>query len=154
MTNGTCLLFSVDFVQGKHDTCSPSMHNQPRGWLIRQPFDILLIEIRWLTCILPRQTTLVGMKEIYTNFHKYVYTWIRKLIKKWKTLDISTTLFYNVAFVFFHVMETFSKDFLEVRGLRSRGFQLLLHELQHRCERNYEKKRNNICWITQEIVEG
>ena len=51
------------------------------------------------------------MKEIYTNFHKYVYTWIRKLIQKLKTLDISTTLFDNVAFVFFHVMEIFSKAF-------------------------------------------
>ena len=58
-----------------------------------------------------------------------------------KIVDISTTLFDNVAFVFFHVMETFSKDFLEVRGLRSRGFQLLLHELQQRCARNFEKKR-------------
>ena len=42
----------------------------------------------------------------------------------YKTLDISTTLLNNVAFVFFHVMETFSKDLLEVRGLRSQGFQL------------------------------
>ena len=54
----------------------------------------------------------------------------KRLIKKLKTLDISATLFHNVAFVFFHVMEAFSKDFLEVRELRSRGFQLLLHELQ------------------------
>ena len=94
------------------------------------------------------------MKEIYTNFHKYAYTWTRKLIKKSKTLDISATLFENVAFVFFHVMGTFSKDFLEVRGLRSRGFQLLLHELQQRCARNFEKKCDYICWITQEMVEG
>ena len=95
------------------------------------------------------------MKEIYTNFHKYAYTWIRKLIKKLKTLDISTTAFDNVPFVFFHVMETFSKDFfLEVRGLRSRGFQPLLYELQQRCARNFETKCNYICWITQEIVEG
>ena len=94
------------------------------------------------------------MKEIYTNFHKYAYTWIRILIKKLITLDISTTLFDNIAFVYFHVMETFSKDFLEVRGLRSRGFQLLLHELQQRCARNFEKKCNYICWIMQEIVEG
>ena len=59
----------------------------------------------------------------------FINTRIRKPIKKLKTLDISTTLFDNVAFVFFHVMETFSKDFLEVHGLRSPGFQLLLHEL-------------------------
>ena len=57
-----------------------------------------------------------------------------------KTLDINTTLFDKVAFVFFHVMETFSKDFLEVHGLRSRGFQLLLHQLQQRCGQNFEKK--------------
>ena len=59
-----------------------------------------------------------------------------------KNLDISTTLFDNVTFVFFHVMETFSEDFLEVRGLGSRGFQLLLHELQERCALNFEKKCN------------
>ena len=41
--------------------------------------------------------------------------------KKLRTVVISTTLFDNVAFVFFYVMETFSKDCLEVRGLRSRG---------------------------------
>ena len=75
-------------------------------------------------------------------------------MKKLKTLDISTTLFDNVAFVFFHVMETFSKDFLEVLGLRSRGFQLLLHELQQRCAEKFEKKCNYICWTTQEMVEG
>ena len=78
----------------------------------------------------------------------------KKTNQKLRTLDISTTLFDNVAFVVFHVMETFSKDFLEVRGLRSRGFQVLLHELQQRCVRNFEKKCNYICWITQEIVEG
>ena len=77
----------------------------------------------------------------------------KKTNKKLKILDISTTLFDNVAFVFFHVMEIFSKDFLEARGLRSRGFQLLLHELQQRCARNFEKKCTYICWIMQEIVE-
>ena len=50
MTNGACPLFLVDIVQGKYDTCSPSMHDQPSGWLIRQPFDILLTETIWLTC--------------------------------------------------------------------------------------------------------
>ena len=61
-------------------------------------------------------------------------------MKKLKALDISITLFDNVAFVFFHVMETFSKEFLEVHGLRSRGFQVLPHELQQRCARNFENK--------------
>ena len=83
---------------------------------------------------------IVFVTSTYTNFDKYAYTWIRKLIKKLKTLDVSTTLFNDVAFVFFHVMETFSKDFLEVRGFGSRGFQLFLHELQQRCGRNFEKK--------------
>ena len=71
----------------------------------------------------------------------------KKTNKIIETLDISTTLFDNVAFVFLHVMETFSKDFLEVRGLRSRGFQLLLHELQQRCARNFEKK----CKVTIQL---
>ena len=93
------------------------------------------------------------MKEIYTNFRKYAYTWVRKLIKELKTPGISTTPFDKVAFVFFHVMETFSEDFLEVHVLRSLGFQLLLHELQQRCARNFENKCNYICWITQEIVK-
>ena len=75
-------------------------------------------------------------------------------MEKLKTLNISTILFDNVAFLFFHVMETFSEDFLEVRRLRSRGFQLLPHELQQCCARNFEKKCNYICWITHEIVEG
>ena len=70
---------------------------------------------------------------------------MRKLIKKLKTLDISTTLFNSVAFVFFHVMETFFKDFLEVRGFGSRGFQLLLDELQQHRVRNFEKKCNENC---------
>ena len=82
--------------------------------------------------------TLVRYRSVYTDFHKHAHTWIRKLMKKLKTLDISTTLFDNVAFVFFHVMETFSKEFLEVHGLRSRGFQVLLYELQQRCARNFE----------------
>ena len=37
---------------------------------------------------------------------------------------IITRLLDNAAFVCVHVVARFSKDFLEVRGLRSRGFQL------------------------------
>ena len=146
---GTCPLFLVDFVKDRHDTCSPSI--VAVGWL-DSPFDIFLIEIRWLTST--SSTDHISWNENYTNFRKYAYTWIRKLIKKLKTLDISTTLFDNVAFVFFHVMETFSKDFLEVYGLKSRGFPLLLHKLQQHCGQNFEKKCNYICRIKQEIVEG
>ena len=78
----------------------------------------------------------------------------KKTNKNLKTLEISTTLFDNVAFGFFHVMETFSKDLLEVRALRSQGFQLLLHELQQCCARDFEKKCNYICRIKQQMVEG
>ena len=62
-----------------------------------------------------------------------------------KKIENSRHQYHNVAFVFFHVMETFSKDFFEVHGLRSRGFQLLLHELQQCCAQNFEKKCNYIC---------
>ena len=41
-----------------------------------------------------------------------------------KTLDIITRLLDNAAFVCVHVVGRFCKDFSEVRGLRSRGFQL------------------------------
>ena len=40
------------------------------------------------------------------------------------TLDIIIRLLDNAAFVCVHAVGRFSKDFLEVRGLRSRGFQL------------------------------
>ena len=62
--------------------------------------------------------------------------------------------FCSTTFVFFQVMETFSKDFLEVHGLRSQGFQLLLHELQQRCARDSGNKFDYICWIKQQTVEG
>ena len=39
-------------------------------------------------------------------------------------LDIITRLLDNAAFVCVHVVGRFSKDFFEVRRLRSRGFQL------------------------------
>ena len=58
------------------------------------------------------------MKKIYANFHKHAYTLTTKLIKrKIKTLDISTALYDDVAFVFFHTMKTFSEDFLEVSSI-------------------------------------
>ena len=37
-----------------------------------------------------------------------------------------TRLFDNAAFVLIHLMDTFSKDFLDVNVLKSRGFQLWL----------------------------
>ena len=45
---------------------------------------------------MPQQTTLVGTEESYTTFHKYAYTWIRKLIKKLKTLDISPGRYFHI----------------------------------------------------------
>ena len=80
-----------------------------------------------LAAVDDRERALQQSVDFHTNFHQYAYTWIRRLIKTLKALDTSTTLFDNAPFVFFHVIETFSKDFLEVHGLRSRGFQLLLH---------------------------
>ena len=86
------------------------------------------------------------MKEIYANFHKYGYTWIRNLIKKFETFDISATLFANVAFVFFHVMEG-------VRGrLRGRGFQLLLMSYNSAVRGILEDECDYVCWMAQEMV--
>ena len=61
---------------------------------------------------------------IYTDFHNYVYTFKRLSMKELITLDIGTRLFVNAAFIRIHVMERFSKDFLEVREfwLSSRNF--------------------------------
>ena len=69
----------------------------------------------------------------------------KKTDKKIENSRHQYTLFDNVAFVFFYVMETFSEDFLEVHGLRNRGFQLFLLMLQQRCGQNFEKTCNYIC---------
>ena len=50
--------------------------------------------------------------------------WVEEKLLRSTTLDIITRLLDNAAFVCVHVVGRFSKDFLEVRGLRSRGFQL------------------------------
>ena len=50
--------------------------------------------------------------------------WVETNLLRSITLDIITRLLDNAAFVCIHVVERFSKDFSEVRGLKSRGFQL------------------------------
>ena len=50
--------------------------------------------------------------------------WVETKPSEMTTLDIIIGLLDNAAFVCVHAVGRFSKDFLEVRGLRSRGFQL------------------------------
>ena len=59
----------------------------------------------------------------YTVLQKYAHIGLKQNLFRSTTLDIITRLFDNSAFVCIHVMGRFSKDFWEVRGLRSRGFQ-------------------------------
>ena len=55
---------------------------------------------------------------------KYAHIGLKQNLLRSITLDIITRLLDNAAFVCIHVVGRFSKDFSEVRGLRSRGFQL------------------------------
>ena len=55
---------------------------------------------------------------------KYEHTGLKQNLLRSITLDIITGLFDNATFVCIHVVAIFSKDFSEVRGLRSPGFQL------------------------------
>ena len=52
------------------------------------------------------------------------HTQKRKSPDKLKTLDIGSRLLNNAAFVRIYMVERFSKDFSEVRELRSREFKL------------------------------
>ena len=61
---------------------------------------------------------------IYTVLRKYAPIGSKQNLLRSTTLDIITRLLDNAAFVCVHVMGRFSKDFSEVGGLRSRGFQL------------------------------
>ena len=60
----------------------------------------------------------------YTVLQKYEHTQLKQNLLRSVTLDIITRVFDNAAFVCIYVVERFSEDFSEVRGLRSRGFQL------------------------------
>ena len=61
---------------------------------------------------------------VCTVLQKYAHTGLKESLLRSITLDIITRLLDNAAFVSIHVVERFSKDFSEVRGSRSRGFQL------------------------------
>ena len=62
--------------------------------------------------------------SVYTVLQKYAHIGLNPNFFRSTTVDIITRLLDNAAFVCVHVMGRFSKDFSEVRGLRSRGFQL------------------------------
>ena len=55
---------------------------------------------------------------------KYSHIGLKQNLLRSTTFDIITRLPDNVSFVCVHVVGRFSKDFSEVHGLRSRGFQL------------------------------
>ena len=62
--------------------------------------------------------------KTYTVLQKYVHIGLKQNLLRSTTLDIITRFLDNAAFVCVHVKGRFSKDFSEVGGLRSRGFQL------------------------------
>ena len=55
----------------------------------------------------------------YTVLQKYAHIGLNQNLFESTTLDIITRLLDNAAFVCLHVVGRFSKDFSEVRGLRS-----------------------------------
>ena len=60
----------------------------------------------------------------YTVSQKYAHIGLNQNLFRSTTLDIITRLLDNAAFVCVYVVGRLSKDFSEVRELRSRGFQL------------------------------
>ena len=62
--------------------------------------------------------------QIYTVLQKYAHIGLKQNLLRSITLDIITRLLDNAAFVCIQVVGGISKDFSEVRGLRSREFQL------------------------------
>ena len=79
-------------------------------------------------------------QSYYTVLQKYAYIELKQNLLRSITRDIITRLLANATFVCVHPVGRFSKDFSEVRGLRSRGFQLQVKKWQQYCMRNYEKK--------------
>ena len=63
----------------------------------------------------------------YTVLQKYAHLGFNKNLFRSTTLDIITRLLDNAAFVCVNVVGRFSKEFSEVGGLRSRGFQFRLN---------------------------
>ena len=80
------------------------------------------------------------LNSTYTVLQKYAYIELKQNLLRLITLDIITRLLDNAASVCVHPVGRFSKDLSEVRGLRSRGFQLQVERQQQYCMRNYEKK--------------
>ena len=64
------------------------------------------------------------VSNVYTVLQKYAHIGLKQNLLRSITLDIITRLLDNAAFVCIHVVGRFSKDFSEVRGLRSREFQV------------------------------
>ena len=60
----------------------------------------------------------------YTVLQIYAHTGLKQNLLKSITLDIISRLLDNAAFVCICVVGRFSNDLSELRGLRSRGFQL------------------------------
>ena len=60
----------------------------------------------------------------YTVLQNYAHIGAETKLLRAITLDIITRLLDNAVFVCIHVVGRFSEDFSELRGLRSRGFQL------------------------------
>ena len=58
---------------------------------------------------------------------KYAHIGLKQSLLRSITLEIITRLLDNAAFVLIHVVERFSKDFSEVRGLRNRGVSFRLN---------------------------
>ena len=67
---------------------------------------------------------LILIDTVYTILQKYAHIGLKRNLLRSITLDIITRLLDNAAFVCIDVVGRYSKDFSEVRGLRSRGFQL------------------------------
>ena len=68
------------------------------------------------------QLAITTIVRFYTVLQKYAH--MKQNLLRSTTLDIITRLLDNAAIVCVHVVGRFSIDFSEVRGLRSRGFQL------------------------------
>ena len=60
----------------------------------------------------------------YNVLQKYSHIGLKKKLLRSTNVVIITRLVDNAAFVCLHTVGRFSKDFSEVRGLRSRGCQL------------------------------
>ena len=107
------------------------MINHAQGSIIvhslgTQKAQTFVIAYACLKCKWSTITTSFGGEwlSIYTVLQKYAHIVLKQNLLRSITLDIITRSLDNAAFVCIHVVGRFSKDFLEVRGSRSRGFQL------------------------------